>query len=227
MGHEYAGIVEEVGAEVQTIKPGQFVVGSFWASDHTCEVCRQVCARRLRVCANHGAIGLRRRRTATARRELMGARANAVAALDRASVAVGRGLVAGLAGTAAMTVASTAEMKLRGRPPSTAPADVAGRLLGVESRERAGARFATSAHLAAGVSLGAVRGLLDLLGVRGPPAAAAFFWISWTPDLVVVPAVGAAEPPWRWSAAEVAISAAHHVVYAAAGESAYRWLAAS
>jgi threonine dehydrogenase-like Zn-dependent dehydrogenase len=40
MGHEYAGIVEEVGAEVQTIKPGQFVVGSFWASDNTCEVCR-------------------------------------------------------------------------------------------------------------------------------------------------------------------------------------------
>ena len=40
MGHEYAGIVEEVGAEVETIKPGQFVVGSFWASDNTCEICR-------------------------------------------------------------------------------------------------------------------------------------------------------------------------------------------
>jgi threonine dehydrogenase-like Zn-dependent dehydrogenase len=40
MGHEYAGIVEEVGAEVQTIEPGQFVVGSFWATDNTCEVCR-------------------------------------------------------------------------------------------------------------------------------------------------------------------------------------------
>ena len=40
MGHEYAGIVEEVGAEVATIKPGQFVVGSFWASDNTCEICR-------------------------------------------------------------------------------------------------------------------------------------------------------------------------------------------
>lgn len=26
MGHEYAGIVEEVGPEVTTIKPGQFVV---------------------------------------------------------------------------------------------------------------------------------------------------------------------------------------------------------
>jgi threonine dehydrogenase-like Zn-dependent dehydrogenase len=40
MGHEYAGIVQEVGAEVETIKPGQFVVGSFWASDNTCEICR-------------------------------------------------------------------------------------------------------------------------------------------------------------------------------------------
>ena len=40
MGHEYAGIVEEVGAEVQTVKPGQFVVGSFWATDNTCEICR-------------------------------------------------------------------------------------------------------------------------------------------------------------------------------------------
>jgi threonine dehydrogenase-like Zn-dependent dehydrogenase len=40
MGHEYAGIVEEVGAEVTTIRPGQFVVGSFFASDNTCAICR-------------------------------------------------------------------------------------------------------------------------------------------------------------------------------------------
>jgi threonine dehydrogenase-like Zn-dependent dehydrogenase len=40
MGHEYAGTVEEVGSDVTTIKPGQFVVGSFWASDNTCEICR-------------------------------------------------------------------------------------------------------------------------------------------------------------------------------------------
>ena len=40
MGHEYAGIVEEVGDAVTTVKPGQFVVGSFWASDNTCEICR-------------------------------------------------------------------------------------------------------------------------------------------------------------------------------------------
>ena len=40
MGHEYCGIVEEVGSEVRHIKHGQFVVGSFWASDNTCEICR-------------------------------------------------------------------------------------------------------------------------------------------------------------------------------------------
>jgi threonine dehydrogenase-like Zn-dependent dehydrogenase len=40
MGHEYAGIVQEVGSQVTTIKPGQFVVGSFFASDNTCELCQ-------------------------------------------------------------------------------------------------------------------------------------------------------------------------------------------
>jgi threonine dehydrogenase-like Zn-dependent dehydrogenase len=40
MGHEYVGIVEEVGSEVSTLRPGQFVVGSFFASDNTCEICR-------------------------------------------------------------------------------------------------------------------------------------------------------------------------------------------
>src|SRR5829696_157257 len=40
MGHEYVGIVEGVGSDVTTVRPGQFVVGSFWATDNTCPVCR-------------------------------------------------------------------------------------------------------------------------------------------------------------------------------------------
>jgi threonine dehydrogenase-like Zn-dependent dehydrogenase len=40
MGHEYCGVVTEVGSEVKTIKPGQFVVGSFCISDNTCPHCR-------------------------------------------------------------------------------------------------------------------------------------------------------------------------------------------
>jgi threonine dehydrogenase-like Zn-dependent dehydrogenase len=40
MGHEYCGIVEEVGREVRKIKPGQFVIGSFATSDNTCVICQ-------------------------------------------------------------------------------------------------------------------------------------------------------------------------------------------
>ena len=40
MGHEYCGIVEEIGSAVTSIKPGQFVIGSFFASDNTCPNCQ-------------------------------------------------------------------------------------------------------------------------------------------------------------------------------------------
>src|SRR5437899_2509386 len=40
MGHEYCGIVEEVGSEVRSVKPGQFVIGSFATSDNTCPHCQ-------------------------------------------------------------------------------------------------------------------------------------------------------------------------------------------
>ena len=40
MGHEYCGVVLEVGSAVTTVKPGQFVVGSFCISDNTCPHCR-------------------------------------------------------------------------------------------------------------------------------------------------------------------------------------------
>ena len=40
MGHEYCGVVEEVGAAVKTVRRGQFVVGSFFASDNSCAICQ-------------------------------------------------------------------------------------------------------------------------------------------------------------------------------------------
>ena len=40
MGHEYCGIVDEVGTAVSKIKRGQFVIGSFFASDNTCPHCQ-------------------------------------------------------------------------------------------------------------------------------------------------------------------------------------------
>jgi len=40
MGHEYCGIVEEVGSAVRSVRPGQFVIGSFFASDNSCPNCQ-------------------------------------------------------------------------------------------------------------------------------------------------------------------------------------------
>jgi hypothetical protein len=147
--------------------------------------------------------------------------------VGRVAEAIGRGLVAGAVGTAAMTVSSTVEMKLRGRQPSTAPAKAVGRLLGVQPTGRKGEqRFATVAHSLTGVSLGGARGLLDAAGVRRlVTAVPSTFAIVMTPELVLAPALGATDPPWRWGLAETAISAFHHVVWAGATEAAYRALA--
>jgi threonine dehydrogenase-like Zn-dependent dehydrogenase len=40
MGHEYVGVVTEIGSEVKNVAVGDFVVGSFMASDNTCEICQ-------------------------------------------------------------------------------------------------------------------------------------------------------------------------------------------
>src|SRR5258706_3119667 len=39
MGHEYCGIVEDVGSAVRSVKPGQFGIGSTFAPDHTRSPC--------------------------------------------------------------------------------------------------------------------------------------------------------------------------------------------
>src|SRR5947199_1092668 len=54
MGHEYCGIVEAVGSAVRKIKPGQFAVGSFFASDNTCPICQAGYQSR---CVNNQLIG--------------------------------------------------------------------------------------------------------------------------------------------------------------------------
>src|SRR5256714_2875892 len=54
MGHEYCGIVEAVGSAVRNIKPGQFVVGSFFASDNICPICQAGYQSR---CVNNQSVG--------------------------------------------------------------------------------------------------------------------------------------------------------------------------
>ncbi len=137
--------------------------------------------------------------------------------LSNIAAAVGKGLFAGAAGTAAMTVSSTLEAKIRDRGSSSAPADAAGKVLGVQPRDEAGeARFSTIVHWSYGTSWGAVRGLLHAAGVDGPAATALLFGSVWGSAQVMLPALDVAPPPWESPKEEVAIDAFHHAVYAIA-----------
>ena len=146
---------------------------------------------------------------------------------------VGSGLLAGLAGAAAMAIASTIEMKLRRRPPSSAPADAAGKVLHVQPRDDQGKRrFGTLVHYAYGTAWGLGRAALGrALGLargrrrRSLVDALVFFATVWGAEQVMLPALGVARPFWRWGAKEVAIDALHHGVYAAATDGAYRLIA--
>jgi hypothetical protein len=128
----------------------------------------------------------------------------------------GKGLAAGVIGTAAMTVSSTLEARLRGRPPSTAPADAAAKVLGIKefADDRARNRFSTIVHWSYGTGWGVVRGLLAETGL-GPGAATAVQLAAvWGAEQVMLPALGVAPPVTEWPPEEIAIDAAHHVVYA-------------
>ena len=138
---------------------------------------------------------------------------------------VGKGLFAGAAGTAAMTVSSTLEMKLRGRPASSAPATAASKVLGVEpTGEKEKERFSNIVHWGYGTAWGGARGALGALGLRGPGAAVAHFGAVWGGEQVMLPSLGVAPPFWTWGVKEVAIDAFHHAVYVAATSAAYELL---
>lgn len=142
--------------------------------------------------------------------------------LARLPTAVGRGLFAGAAGTVAMTASSTLEAKLSGRGSSSAPADAAGEVLGVEPVDDAGeARFATAVHWSYGTGWGAARGIIALTGARGARATAAHFGAVWGSSLVMLPTLGVSPPVWELGARAAATDAFHHAVYATATSIAY------
>lgn len=141
---------------------------------------------------------------------------------------VGKGLAAGVVGTAAMTVSSSLEAKLRGRAPSTAPADAASKVLGVKPEgEQNQARFSTLVHWGYGTGWGVVRGLLAAVGLPSGAATVGHFGAVFGSGLVMLPRLEVAPPVKEWGATEIAIDAFHHGVYAVATGFAYRWLDAT
>ena len=136
---------------------------------------------------------------------------------------VGKGLLAGFAGTAAMTVSSTLEARLRGRKPSSAPARATAKVLGIAAfqDDLAAARFNDLSHWGYGTSWGVVRGLLAATGMPARTATAMHGAAVWGSAQVILPALEVAPPFVFWAPQEIAIDVFHHTVYTLATGLAY------
>lgn len=141
------------------------------------------------------------------------------------AASVGKGLAAGLVGTAAMTLSSTLEAKIRKREPSTTPARAASKVLGVAPIDQQGEkRFNNLVHWGYGTGWGGARGVIGAAGLGGVPAALAHLGAVWGAEQVVLPATDVSPPATQWGAKEVAVDLGHHLVYVAATSLAYVWL---
>ncbi len=128
-----------------------------------------------------------------------------------------KGMVAGVAGTIAMTVSERLEMSVSGREGSTVPGQVGAHLLPRQDPNSITdiERLNNPVHWAHGISMGALRGVLDQAGFRGLPASAAHFALLWGGDAALYRALGIADVPWRWDSDELATDLLHKAVYAA------------
>jgi hypothetical protein len=138
---------------------------------------------------------------------------------------LGKGLVAGFAGTAAMTASSTVEQHLRGRAASSAPADATAKVLGIAefNDDAAKERFSFLSHWGYGTGWGVVRAAFG--AVLSPKAAtAAHLAAIWGNEQLMLPALDVAPPITMWGGKEIAIDAWHHIVYATATGATYELL---
>lgn len=151
--------------------------------------------------------------------------------------AIGKGILAGMVGTVAITIAQMIEMKITGREPSDAPAEVGGKVLGVKPRgEKNGKpakkkgesvkeanqkKFSQFMHWGYGTGWGVCRGLLSLAHIKGPAASAVHFGAVWATELAMIPNMTDSPPAHKWGAKALSKDALLHMVYAAAAGAAF------
>jgi hypothetical protein len=129
--------------------------------------------------------------------------------------AIGVGLLAGLAGTAAITLSQMIEMKMTGRKPSTVPEKAVEKTLDVGAvSEEKKEKVAQEVHWVYGTTWGIARGLLRLSGLKGWPATLTHFSAVWGTSLVMLPALGLSKPVREKEVKKMLIEGLHHAVYA-------------
>lgn len=140
---------------------------------------------------------------------------NSRPALAQLGTAIGVGLIAGLAGTVAITISQMIEMKITGRKGSDTPANAVREVFDVEPvSESKSDEVSQKVHWAYGTSLGLIRSALSLAGLRGMVATAIHYVSIFGGKSIMLPALKVAKPITEQKLKTVAIGALHHFVYA-------------
>jgi hypothetical protein len=125
-----------------------------------------------------------------------------------------KGLVAGAAGVAAMTIAEKIEQALTGRPNSYVPAHTLERTAGLEEKpdsERVGLNHMM--HWGQGIALGIVRAYMARSGAQGAVPSFLFTGIRLANDQILENWTGVGALPWTWPKHEQRIDVLHKSVY--------------
>lgn len=135
---------------------------------------------------------------------------------------IGKGLLAGIAGTAAITLSQMIEMKLTERGPSEAPVKAVSKVAGLQpTTEETKAQASQEIHWAYGTAWGVARGLIALTGLKGWKATALHFGAIWATSMIMLPALEAGPSVKEEDTKTIAVDGLHHAVYAVAAGLAY------
>lgn len=137
--------------------------------------------------------------------------------VGRIGSVIGRGLIAGLAGTAAITISQMIESKINQKEPNFAPADAACKALGIEASQRdQRKKLSREVHWVYGTLWGVARGLISLAHIKKSPATALHFGAIYYTALTIQPDFEVSPPVTEWSKKDILIDGLHHAVYAIA-----------
>lgn len=128
--------------------------------------------------------------------------------------AIGKGLIAGLAGTIAITISQMIEMRITKRKASNSPAKAVKKALHIEATPGNNEDFSNEVHWVYGTSWGVMRGLLSLAGIRGFAATSLHLASIWGTAATIQPKLDIAPPLSEWEPKDIAIDILHHTVYA-------------
>ncbi|HSQ43569.1 MAG TPA: hypothetical protein VLM16_01150 [Ginsengibacter sp.] len=134
--------------------------------------------------------------------------------LGELGAAIGKGLIAGLAGTMAITISQMIEMRITKRKASNAPAKAVKKTLHIEATPGKKEDFSNEVHWVYGTSWGVMRGLLSMAGINGFVATSLHLASIWGTAATIQPKLDIAPPLSEWEPKDIAIDLMHHAVYA-------------